>query len=132
MKQEKLLSFEERFSFTACALMQRNGLMGALLYPNKYPFFCCQAIRVRDTEELERLRGQFAAKHLPIYLPQNGDKTLLVVQTSGTSYEGLVEITAENHAQVYEEAKKLFQFAADWCSEHPEIFSAGPFAVPIS
>lgn len=118
--------------FQATALVQSNGLVGALLYPTEYPYFCCQAIRVRDEEELKKLEIQFRAKHLPIYLPRSGDKLLLVVQTSGTSPGHEVEITQDNHAAVYEAARKLFQKLADWCGEHSDIFGIFPLTIPLS
>lgn len=93
--------------FEVTAIVQGNGLLGALLYPHVYPYFCCQAIRVHDAKELERLKEQFKGKNLPVYLPQRdgGAAGLLVVQTSGTSPGYSVEITQQNHAEVYEAAK---------------------------
>lgn len=120
--------------FEVTAIVQGNGLLGALLYPHVYPYFCCQAIRVHDAKELERLKEQFKGKNLPVYLPQRdgGAAGLLVVQTSGTSPGYSVEITQQNHAEVYEAAKVLFQFAANWCGEHPDIFTSSPIGIPVS
>lgn len=120
--------------FEVTAIVQGNGLLGALLYPHVYPYFCCQAIRVHDAKELERLKEQFKGKNLPVYLPQRdgGAAGLLVVQTSGTSPGYSVEITQQNHAEVYEAAQVLFQFAANWCGEHPDIFTSSPIGIPVS
>lgn len=120
--------------FEVTAIVQGNGLLGVLLYPHVYPYFCCQAIRVHDAKELERLKEQFKGKNLPVYLPQRdgGAAGLLVVQTSGTSPGYSVEITQQNHAEVYEAAKVLFQFAANWCGEHPDIFTSSPIGIPVS
>lgn len=120
--------------FEVTAIVQGNGQVGALLYPHVYPYFCCQAIRVHDAQELGRLKEQFAGRHLPVYLPQRDGEAarLLVVQTSGTSPGYSVEITQQNHAEVYEAAQMLFQFAADWCSEHPDIFISSPIGIPVT
>lgn len=120
--------------FEVTAIVQGNGLVGVLLYPHVYPYFCCQAIRVHDAQELGRLKEQFAGRHLPVYLPQRDGEAarLLVVQTSGTSPGYDVEITQQNHAEVYDAARVLFQFAADWCGEHPDIFTSSPIGIPVS
>ena len=106
--------------FSATAIIQKDGKIANLIYPNNYPWTVCQAIEIGDQEELDRYRLYFSDKYLPMYFAKNGDKSFFVVQTSGCTSGKKLDINQANHAQVYKDIQNCLQAAADWWSEYKD------------